>query len=148
MFYCIYCVLRFFLARLNKGQEELFCTPPGVSVSKMLHFYVKVFYVMGKALTDELSCPCDRSCFFSKSIKNSCLTISLDVSRLLRLFLKRKKAMSYSRIIDKISSLSCQKVADSITSSKMGNNEAKQASVLLCYIPEYIRRYPSAYCTI
>ena len=50
--------------------------------------------------------------------------------------------------IDKISSLSCQKVADSITSSKMGNNVAKQASVLLRYIPEYIRRYPSAYCTI
>ena len=25
-------------------------------------FYVKVFYVMGKALTVELSCPCDRSC--------------------------------------------------------------------------------------
>ena len=23
----------------------------------------KVFYVMGKALSDELSCPCDRSCF-------------------------------------------------------------------------------------
>ena len=51
-------------------------------------------------------------------------------------------------IIDKISSLSCQKVADSITFSKMGNNVAKQASVLLHYIPEYIRRYSSAYCTI
>ena len=50
--------------------------------------------------------------------------------------------------IDKISSLSCQKVADSITSSKMGNNVAKQASVLLRNIPDYIRRYPSAYCTI
>ena len=25
-------------------------------------FYVKVFYVMGKALSGELSCPCDRSC--------------------------------------------------------------------------------------
>ena len=50
--------------------------------------------------------------------------------------------------IDKISSLSCQKVADSITSSKMGNNVAKQASVLLRNIPEYIRRYPSAYCRI
>ena len=32
--------------------------------------------------------------------------------------------------------------------SKMGNNEAKQASVLLRYVPEYICRYPSAYCTI
>ena len=49
---------------------------------------------------------------------------------------------------DKISSLSCQKVADSITSSKMGNNVAKQVSVLLHSIPEYIRHYLSAYCTI
>ena len=29
----------------------------------MLSFYVKVFYVMGKALSGELSCPCDRSCY-------------------------------------------------------------------------------------
>ena len=50
--------------------------------------------------------------------------------------------------IDKISSLSCQKVADTITSSKMGKTVAKQASVLLRNIPEYIRRYLSAYCTI
>ena len=35
----------------------------GVGVSKMLKFYVKVFYVMGKALSGELSYPCDRSCF-------------------------------------------------------------------------------------
>ena len=28
----------------------------------MLKFYVKVFYVMGKALSGELSCPCVRSC--------------------------------------------------------------------------------------
>ena len=56
--------------------------------------------------------------------------------------------LSFLFDIDKISSLSCQKVADSITSSKMGNNVAKQASVLLRSIPEYIRRYPSAYCTI
>ena len=32
----------------------------GVGVSKK--FNVKVFYVMGKALSGELSCPCDRSC--------------------------------------------------------------------------------------
>ena len=29
----------------------------------MLKFCVKVFYVMGKALSGELSCPCDMSCF-------------------------------------------------------------------------------------
>ena len=61
---------------------------------------------------------------------------------------KRMVTVQVFPSIDKISSLSCQKVADSITSSKMGNNVAKQASVLLRSIPEYIRRYPSAYCTI
>ena len=29
----------------------------------MLKFYVKVFYVMDKALSGELSCPCDRSSY-------------------------------------------------------------------------------------
>ena len=31
----------------------------------MLKFYVEVFYVMGNALSGELSCPCDRSCYIS-----------------------------------------------------------------------------------
>ena len=33
--------------------------PPGVGIgiSKMLKFYAKVFYVLGKALIGELSCP-------------------------------------------------------------------------------------------
>ena len=51
-------------------------------------------------------------------------------------------------VMDKSSSLSCQKVAYSITSSKMGNNVAKQTSVLLRNTSEYIRRYPSSYCTL
>ena len=29
----------------------------------MLKFYVKNFYMMGKVLSGELSCPCDRSYF-------------------------------------------------------------------------------------
>ena len=29
----------------------------------MLKFLRRIFYVMGKALPGELSCPCDRSCF-------------------------------------------------------------------------------------
>ena len=33
------------------------------ALAKCLSFNVKVFYVMGKALPGELSCPCDRSCF-------------------------------------------------------------------------------------
>ena len=60
------------LARLDEGQEELSYYPGvgvcvgvgvgvsvggGVGVSKMLKFYIKAFYVMGKALSGELSCP-------------------------------------------------------------------------------------------
>ena len=50
--------------------------------------------------------------------------------------------------IDKISRLSCQKVAYSIISLKMGNNVAELTSVLLRNISECIRRYPSANCTV
>ena len=61
----------FFLARLDEVQEELLyyprrwrrcwlCQRGGVSKK----FNVKVFFVMGKALSGKLSCPCDRSCFF------------------------------------------------------------------------------------
>ena len=39
----------------------------------MLKFYVKVFYLMGKALSGELSCPCDRSCSHIQS--------TLDISK-------------------------------------------------------------------
>ena len=42
--------------------KKSYCIIPGVGISKMVNFYVKVFYVMGKALTGELSFPCDRSC--------------------------------------------------------------------------------------
>ena len=34
-----------------------------LALAKCSSFYVKVFYVMGKALSGELSCPCDRSCY-------------------------------------------------------------------------------------
>ena len=37
--------------------------PPASALAKCLSFYVKVFYMMGKVLSGELSCPCDRSCF-------------------------------------------------------------------------------------
>ena len=39
--------------------------PPGVGVCKK--FNVKVLYVMSKALSGELSCPCDRSCLSQKA---------------------------------------------------------------------------------
>ena len=52
----------------EQALEELSLYPGiGTSVSKMLKFYVKVFYVMGKALTGELSCPYDRSCFAKRN---------------------------------------------------------------------------------
>ena len=54
-----------FLACLDEVQEELLYYPGvgvGGGVSKMLKLYIKVFYVMGKALSGKLSCPCDRSC--------------------------------------------------------------------------------------
>ena len=47
----------------------------------MLKFYVKVFYVMGKALSDELSCPCDRSCYMYSNylLKNKlCLKLKVE----------------------------------------------------------------------
>ena len=52
----------------SHGRRKSYCTTPGVGigisggVSKK--FNVKVFYVMGKALSGELSCPCDSSCFW------------------------------------------------------------------------------------
>ena len=35
------------------------------ALAKCYSFYVIVFYVMAKALSGELFCPCDRSCLFS-----------------------------------------------------------------------------------
>ena len=34
---------------------------------------MNVFYVMGKALSGELSCPCDRSCFYPTGIPTALL---------------------------------------------------------------------------
>ena len=33
------------------------------ALAKCSSVYVKAFYVMGKALSGELSCPCDRYCY-------------------------------------------------------------------------------------
>ena len=58
------CVCIFFFSLPGRSQGRAIVLPPGVGGgggdSKMLMF----FYVMGKALSGELSCPCDRSCFF------------------------------------------------------------------------------------
>ena len=57
--------------------RKSYCTTPGVGVGIGVgvskKFKVKVFYVMGKALSGELSCPCDRSnsglslCFYANN---------------------------------------------------------------------------------
>ena len=54
------------------GQSpESYCITPGVGVGVGVgggiskKFNVKVFYVLVKALSGELSCPCDRSCIVS-----------------------------------------------------------------------------------
>ena len=44
----------------------------------MLKFYVKVFYVMGKALSGELSCPSGRSCYERETTFVSSCLLSLD----------------------------------------------------------------------
>ena len=68
-------------AELSSINKVIFCSPgrsPGRAIvlppasvlasvaesalAKCLNFYVKVFYVMGKALSGELSYLCDRSC--------------------------------------------------------------------------------------
>ena len=58
-----------FLARLDEVQEELLYYPGvgvdigvGGSIGVSKNFSVKLIYVMGKAMSGELSCPYDRSC--------------------------------------------------------------------------------------
>ena len=57
--------------------RQSYCTTPGVGVgvSKMFKFHIKVFYVMGKALSGELSCPCDRSCYHYDFDTCKCIAI-------------------------------------------------------------------------
>ena len=49
--------------------RKSYCTTPGVGIGDGVgvcvskKFNVKVFYMMGVALSGELSCPCDRSCY-------------------------------------------------------------------------------------
>ena len=51
------------------SSRKSYCTTPGVGVGGgggvSKKFNVEVFYVMGKALSGKLSCPCDRSCYAS-----------------------------------------------------------------------------------
>ena len=77
--FCLGCVpnkaLTVLVHRTFSRDTEIFSSPgrsPGRAIAlpsasalaKCKSFYIKGFYVMGKALSGELSCPCDRSCFF------------------------------------------------------------------------------------
>ena len=63
--------------------RKSYCSTPGVGVGVDVgvgfskKFNVKVVYVIRKALSGELSCPCDRSCFLlsfvTVQIQNFCL---------------------------------------------------------------------------
>ena len=60
------CLINLYLISLpGRSPGRAIVPTPGVGggsgVSKK--FNVEVFYGMGKALSGELSCPCDRSCF-------------------------------------------------------------------------------------
>ena len=71
-----------FLACLDEAQEELLYYPGiGVGVGVSKKFNVKVFYVMGKALSGKLSCPCDMFCF-SKQHKGSMYKKFFNILRL------------------------------------------------------------------
>ena len=63
-----------FLACLDEVQEELLYYPRLWRRRWWCRRHlqtVKVFYVMGKGLSGELSCPCDRSCLAHLSMKCS-----------------------------------------------------------------------------
>ena len=74
--HALHCIDGCLLARLDEVQEELLYTPDvgvgvgvggGVGVGVRKKFNVKVFYVIGRALSGELSCPCDRSSLYLTS---------------------------------------------------------------------------------
>ena len=54
--------------------RKSYCTTPALALTLgaaalAKKFNVKVFYVMGEALSGELSCPCDRSCFLTVLVR-------------------------------------------------------------------------------
>ena len=75
---------------LAKSRKS-YCTTPGIGVGGdgggggiYKKFNVKIFYVMGKALSGELSCPCDRSCYMNQlanwpTFCHTCLTRGVQI---------------------------------------------------------------------
>ena len=56
-----HCLYIFSLPGQSPGRAIVL--PPASALAKCYVFYFEVFYVMGKVLSGELSCPCDRSCW-------------------------------------------------------------------------------------
>ena len=63
---------KFMIPTIFTKSRKSYCSTLGVGVdgggSVSKKFNVKVFYVMGKALSGKLSCPCDRSCSYESSL--------------------------------------------------------------------------------
>ena len=64
----------------------------GISISKMLKFYFKVFYVIGKVLSGELSCNTGRSCYSLKATE-------IYIYKILKKKKKKKKSFPPNFII-------------------------------------------------
>ena len=50
----------------TKSRKSSIALPPATAWQTVKVFTLKFFYVMGKVLSGELSCPCERSCFSLK----------------------------------------------------------------------------------
>ena len=58
--------LSFVISLPGQSPGRAIVLPPALVASALTKsLTLKFFYVMGKALSGELSCPCDRSCFIS-----------------------------------------------------------------------------------
>ena len=68
------------------------------ALAKCESFYVKVFYVMDKALSGELSCPCDRSCSFMIS-NVECLSFAIYTTA------HRLCLISFNHCLDRLSTV-------------------------------------------
>ena len=66
------------------------------ALAKCQSFDVKVFYVMDKALSGELSCPCDRSCSFMIS-NVECLSFAIYITA------HRLCSISFNHCFDRLS---------------------------------------------
>ena len=60
----------FIFSSSGRSPGRAIVLPPASAAGAALAFYVKVFYVIGKALSGKLSCPCDRTCSCQRFIED------------------------------------------------------------------------------